>query len=72
MGPLWLELFVGTDLLWFYVFIKKKNTIPDDYANHWDDAFYAAGVFMAISGILAWIAGLMVARDYSSDQEDET
>lgn len=44
--------------------------LSDDYTNRWDDAFYAAGFFIAISGVLAWITGVMVARDDNSDEDD--
>lgn len=46
--------------------------IADEYTDRWDDAFYAAGVFIVISGVLAWIAGVMVARDDVSDEDDDT
>lgn len=36
---------------------------PDDYTLRWDDAFYAAGVFIAISGVLAWITDLLEGID---------
>lgn len=43
----------------------------DDYTERWDDAFYAAGFFIAFSGVLAWITGVLVERDEEEEEEDD-
>lgn len=42
-----------------------------DFTKRWDDAFYAAGFFIAISGILAWVTGILVDRDEEDETEEE-
>lgn len=37
----------------------------------WDDAFYAAGFFIAMSGLLAWLTGTLAERDEAEDDETE-
>lgn len=44
----------------------------DDSTNRWDDAFYAAGFFIVISGVLAWITGNLIERDEADEEESET
>lgn len=44
----------------------------DDSTNRWDDAFYAAGFFIVISGVLAWVTGKLVERDETDDEECES
>lgn len=37
----------------------------------WDDAFYAAGFFIAVSGVLAWVTGKLVERDEAEEDDEE-
>uniref|UniRef100_A0A1L8DEN9 Putative monocarboxylate transporter n=1 Tax=Nyssomyia neivai TaxID=330878 RepID=A0A1L8DEN9_9DIPT len=34
-----------------------------DWTSRWDDSFYAAGFFIAVSGALAYVTGILVDRD---------
>lgn len=40
----------------------------DEYTLRWDDSFYAAGVFIAISGVLAWVTGYLEDLDEQKEQ----
>lgn len=42
----------------------------DDITTRWDESFYAAGVFIFLSGILAWITGFILDNEEDSDDED--
>lgn len=41
----------------------------DEYTLRWDDAFYAAGFFIAVSGILAWVTGYLEDRDEEKEKQ---
>lgn len=63
---------VSTKVAW-----TKKNLcyhngnwlFSDDYTERWDDAFYAAGFFIALAGVLAWLTGELAKRDAKTEQE---
>ena len=37
----------------------------------WDDSFYLGGVFIALSGLLAWIMGPIHAEDHNNNNNDD-
>lgn len=41
------------------------------YIYRWDDTFYAAGIFIVISGLLAYVIGTLKPVDDSDDEEEE-
>lgn len=65
LGLIFEPIFIN--LLLYY-----SHMLSDEYTNRWDDAFYAAGFFIAIAGVLAWITGVMVARDDDTDDDGES
>lgn len=46
------------------------NLPADDYTHQWDESFYTAGIFILVSGILAWVTGCLVDNEEDSDDED--
>jgi MFS family permease len=42
-----------------------------EYTNRWDDTFYAAGISISISGILAYVIGTLRADEETDDEEED-
>lgn len=51
------------------MFLSLNWLFTDDYTQRWDDAFYAAGFFIALSGVFVWLTGELAKRDEQSEQE---
>lgn len=46
-----------------------RKFYADEYTRRWDDSFYAAGFFIAVSGIFAYITAILEDNDEEFQQE---
>ena len=51
--------------------ITFSHPLSDEYTLRWDDSFYAAGFFIALSGVLAWVISILEDRDKKRERESQ-